>query len=395
MNDVEQRKAAKKFADFWLDKGYEKGESQKFWLQLLGEVLGLEHPAQFITFENQVMLDHTSFIDGYIDATKVLIEQKSLHKDLRKPIKQSDGSLLTPFQQAKRYSAELPFSRRPRWIVISNFAEFHIYDMEKPFGDPEILLLKDLPKEYYRLQFLVNRDDEHTKKEMQVSMDAGKIVGTLYEALLKQYKDATNEESLKSLNMLCVRLVFCFYAEDAAIFGGKDMFHDYLQRFESRDLRRALIDLFKVLDTKEEERDPYLDDELAAFPYVNGGLFADEDIEIPQLTDEIRDLLLVNASENFDWSGISPTIFGAVFESTLNPETRRHGGMHYTSIENIHKVIDPLFLDELQEEFAKIKEIAAKKKQKKALEALQKKLAQLTFLEQRCLGLIQFKGRYA
>lgn len=384
MNDVEQRKAAKKFADFWLDKGYEKGESQKFWLQLLGEVLGLEHPAQFITFENQVMLDHTSFIDGYIDATKVLIEQKSLHKDLRKPIKQSDGSLLTPFQQAKRYSAELPFSRRPRWIVISNFAEFHIYDMEKPFGDPEILLLKDLPKEYYRLQFLVNRDDEHTKKEMQVSMDAGKIVGTLYEALLKQYKDATNEESLKSLNMLCVRLVFCFYAEDAAIFGGKDMFHDYLQRFESRDLRRALIDLFKVLDTKEEERDPYLDDELAAFPYVNGGLFADEDIEIPQLTDEIRDLLLVNASENFDWSGISPTIFGAVFESTLNPETRRHGGMHYTSIENIHKVIDPLFLDELQEEFAKIKEIAAKKKQKKALEALQKKLAQLTFLDPAC-----------
>lgn len=395
MNDAEQRKAAKEFADFWLDKGYEKGESQKFWLQLLSEVLGVEHPAQFITFEDQVMLDHTSFIDGYINATKVLIEQKSLHKDLKKPIKQSDGSYLTPFQQAKRYSAELPFSRRPRWIVISNFAEFHIYDMEKPFGDPEILLLADLPKESYRLQFLVNKDDEHTQKEMQVSMDAGKIVGDLYEALLKQYKDATNEESLKSLNMLCVRLVFCLYAEDAAIFGAKDMFHDYLQRFEARDLRRALIDLFKVLDTKEEERDPYLDEELAAFPYVNGGLFADENIEIPQLTDEIRDLLLVNASENFDWSGISPTIFGAVFESTLNPETRRHGGMHYTSIENIHKVIDPLFLDELQEEFSKIKEIAAKKKQKTALEALQNKLAKLTFFEQRCLGLIQFKGRYA
>ena len=384
MNDAEQRKAAKEFADFWLDKGYEKGESQKFWLQLLSEVLGVEHPAQFITFEDQVMLDHTSFIDGYINATKVLIEQKSLHKDLKKPIKQSDGSYLTPFQQAKRYSAELPFSRRPRWIVISNFAEFHIYDMEKPFGDPEILLLKDLPKEYYRLQFLVNKDDEHTKKEMQVSINAGQIVGDLYEALLKQYKDATNEESLKSLNMLCVRLVFCLYAEDAAIFGAKDMFHDYLQRFEARDLRRALIDLFKVLDTKEEERDPYLDEELAAFPYVNGGLFADENIEIPQLTEEIRALLLVNASENFDWSGISPTIFGAVFESTLNPETRRHGGMHYTSIENIHKVIDPLFLDELQEEFTKIKEIAAKKKQKTALEALQNKLAQLTFFDPAC-----------
>lgn len=384
MNDVEQRKAAKKFAELWKGKGYEKGQSQSFWLQLLGEVYGVEHPAQFIKFEGQVMLDHTSFIDAVIPSTHVLIEQKSLGKNLKQPIRQSDGSLLTPFQQAKRYTAEMPYSERPRWIVVSNFEEFHIYDMEKPYGDPEIIYLKDLPTEYYRLQFLVDSGNKHIQKEMEVSIEAGEIVGRLYDALIKQYRDAKNEQSLRSLNMLCVRLVFCLYAEDAGIFGARNMFHDYLEQYSAKELRRAIIELFKVLDTKREERDPYLDEDLAAFPYVNGGLFAEEDIEIPQFTDEIRELLLTRASADFDWSLISPTIFGAVFESTLNPETRRSGGMHYTSIENIHKVIDPLFLYDLRNEFAKIQEEKTKNKRKQQLEAFQKKLASLTFLDPAC-----------
>lgn len=382
MNKVEQRKAAKEFAEYWKGKGYEKGDSQRFWLQLLSEVLGVEHPAQFISFEDKVMLDHTSFIDGFIPSTHVLIEQKSLDKELNKPIKQSDGSLLTPFQQAKRYAAELPYSKRPRWIVVSNFAEFHIYDMEKPFGEAEVILLKDLPTEYYRLNFLVDAGNDHIQKELQISIEAGELVGKIYEALLKEYKDAKNEHSLKSLNMLCVRLVFCLYAEDAEIFGSRNMFHDYLSQYNAKQLRNAIIRLFKVLDTQEDERDPYLDEDLARFPYVNGGLFADEDIEIPQFTDEIRELLIKHASEDFDWKNISPTIFGAVFESTLNPETRRSGGMHYTSIENIHKVIDPLFLDELLEEFSQIK--ASKQKQKERLEAFQTKISQLTFLDPAC-----------
>ena len=384
MNDVEQRKAAKAFAANWQGKGYEKGESQPFWLQLLGEVLGVEHPAQFIKFEGQVMLDHTSFIDAVIPSTHVLIEQKSLGKNLKQPIRQSDGSLLTPFQQAKRYTAEMPYSERPRWIVVSNFEEFHIYDMEKPYGDPEIIYLKDLPTEYYRLQFLVDSGNKHIQKEMEVSIEAGEIVGNLYDALIKQYRDAKNEQSLRSLNMLCVRLVFCLYAEDAGIFGARNMFHDYLEQYSAKELRHAIIELFKVLDTKREERDPYLDEDLVAFPYVNGGLFAEENIEIPQFTDEIRELLLTRASADFDWSLISPTIFGAVFESTLNPETRRSGGMHYTSIENIHKVIDPLFLYDLRNEFAKIQEEKTKNKRKQQLEAFQKKLASLTFLDPAC-----------
>ena len=384
MNDVEQRKAAKKFAELWKGKGYEKGQSQSFWLQLLGEVYGVEHPAQFIKFEGQVMLDHTSFIDAVIPSTHVLIEQKSLGKNLKQPIRQSDGSLLTPFQQAKRYTAEMPYSERPRWIVVSNFEEFHIYDMEKPYGDPEIIYLKDLPTEYYRLQFLVDSGNKHIQKEMEVSIEAGEIVGNLYDALIKQYRDAKNEQSLRSLNMLCVRLVFCLYAEDAGIFGARNMFHDYLEQYSAKELRHAIIELFKVLDTKREERDPYLDEDLVAFPYVNGGLFAEENIEIPQFTDEIRELLFTRASADFEWSLISPTIFGAVFESTLNPETRRSGGMHYTSIENIHKVIDPLFLYDLRNEFAKIQEEKTKNKRKQQLEAFQKKLASLTFLDPAC-----------
>lgn len=380
----QQRLAVKQFIKDWTGKGYEKGESQPFWLQLLGEVLQVEHPSQFIRFENQVMLDHTSFIDGIIASTHVLIEQKSLDKNLNQPVKQSDGSLLTPFQQAKRYAAELPYSQRPRWIVTCNFAQFYIYDMEKPFGEPEIVYLKDLERDFYRLQFLVDSKNEHIEQEMQVSVAAGAIVGKLYDALLAQYKDASNTRSLQSLNMLCVRLVFCLYAEDAGIFGRKNMFHDYLQPYAAKDLRRALIDLFKVLDETAAERDPYLDDELAAFPYVNGGLFADEGIEIPQLTDEIKELLLLQASENFDWSKISPTIFGAVFESTLNPVTRRSGGMHYTSIENIHKVIDPLFLDALHDEFAAICEQKQAAAKKKALQAFQQRLAGLVFLDPAC-----------
>lgn len=387
MTTAQQQQAARNFAAYWKDKGYEKGESQPFWLSLLRDVYGVEHPEQFIQFEEQVHLDHTSFIDGTIPATHVLIEQKGLGKDLNKPIKQSDGALLNPFEQAKRYILELPVSQHPRWVVTCNFNTFYVYDMERPRGEPEIIELANLEKEYYRLQFLVDAGNEHLKREMEVSIAAGEIVGLLYDAFYKQYANPESEHSLKSLNKLCVRLVFCLYAEEAGIFGHHGMFHDYLKGFDTRGLRKGLVDLFRVLDTKLQDRDPYLKDdnpELAAFPYVNGGLFSDENIEIPPFTDEIRDLLLVKASENFNWSEISPTIFGAVFESTLNPETRRSGGMHYTSIENIHKVIDPLFLDELKAELDEICTNPVERTRTAKLRVFQRKLASLTFLDPAC-----------
>ena len=381
MTDTQQRAAAKAFAKNWKDRGYEKGDSQIFWVELLTTVFGVTEISQFISFEDQVHLDHTSFIDGYIEKTNVMIEQKSINKSLTAAIRQSDGSMLTPFEQAKRYSSELPYSKRPRWIVTSNFQSFYIYDMEKPGGDPEIIQLEDLEKEYYRLQFLVDEGNTNLQREMEVSIAAGEIVGLLYDALAKQYVDPTTERAMKSLNILCVRIVFCLYAEDAGIFGQHGMFHDYLEEFDAKHMRKAVIELFQVLDTKPEDRDPYMEDALAAFPYVNGGLFANENIEIPQFTDEIRNLLLEKASSDFDWSEISPTIFGAVFESTLNPETRRSGGMHYTSIENIHKVIDPLFLDDLKNELREIQQITVQRTKDKKLRDFQMKLSNLRWLD--------------
>ena len=382
MTDVERRTAAARFAVDWKGRGDEKQETQRFWIELLTKIFGVDGSTA-ISFEVPVKLDHTSFIDGYIESTRVLIEQKGRDIDLRKGYKQSDGSMLTPYQQARRYAGYLPHDQNPRWIIVCNFQEFQIHDMNRPNDEPEVLKLADLEKEFHRLQFLVDTGSEHIKKEMEISLQAGELVGVLYDALLKQYKDPSDPETLKSLNKLCVRLVFCLYAEDAGIFGNKSMFHDYLGNHRSED-RRALINLFRVLDQDIPQRDKYLDDDLAAFPYVNGGLFADEDIEIPRLGDEVIDLILRRASEDFDWSDISPTIFGAVFESTLNPETRRSGGMHYTSIENIHKLIDPLFLDGLKAEFAEIEVVTVERTRKAKLEAFQRKLAGLKFLDPAC-----------
>ena len=382
MTEKQQSMAAAAFAKRWEGRGYEKGESQTFWIELLTEIFGVESPSVFITFEQQAQLDHTSFIDGMIPSTHVMIEQKSLGKDLRQAIKQSDGSLLTPFQQAQRYSAALPYSQRPRWIVTCNFAEFDVYDMENPKGEPSRILLKDLEKEYYRLQFLVEQQGIHLQREMEVSMKAGEIVGKLYDAFVTQY-DADDPQSLRYLNILCVRLVFCLYAEDAGIFGKRDMFHDFLAHYQTEDMRMALVQLFEVLNTPADKRSKYLNPNLAAFPYTNGGLFA-EQIDIPQFTDELRETLLQHASLDFDWSEISPTIFGGVFESTLNPETRRSGGMHYTSIENIHKVIDPLFYKDLRKTFDNCLEETNIKKRMQRLHGLQDKMANLKFFDPAC-----------
>ena len=258
--------------------------------------------------------------------------------------------------------------------------------MEHPKAEPVEILLENFEKEYYRLSFIVDNNNVHLNKEFDVSVKAGEIIGKLYELILAQYKDAKDPSpaTLKSLNMLCVRIVFCLYAEDAGVFGSKSCFGDYLSQFEAKQLRNELLRLFRVLDQKEDEREEYLEADLAAFPYVNGGLFTEEDSTIPQLTEEIKNLLVSQASNDFDWSEISPTIFGAIFESTLNPVTRREGGMHYTSVENIHKVIDPLFLDDLKAEFESLKKIRNKTEQVKQIKEFQKKLGSLKFLDPAC-----------
>lgn len=400
MTDAEQREAARQFINSWRKGGGEKQDCHMYWMQLLQDVLGVENVMKYVLFEKPVKLPegdgkvHTRYIDAYIPDVKVLIEQKgSVHK-LDEKEYQSGGEQLTPYEQAKRYNDNLPLSEKARWIVTSNFLEIWIYDMEATVPEPTKLSLPDLQNKYTLLDFLIKKDMKQLSHEMEVSIQAGDIVGLLYNAFLKQYgipdtipkketaeEKAKREHKLRSLNALCVRLVFCLYAEDAGIFGRHGMFHDYLAGYSVKDSRRALIELFRVLDTPVAERDEYLEAELAQFPYVNGGLFADESIEIPQFNAEIRALILERASEGFDWKDISPTIFGAVFESTLNPETRRAGGMHYTSIENIHKVIDPLFLDDLKVEFQDICKIAQPKTKRNKLDAFQHKLATIVCLD--------------
>lgn len=398
MTDAEQREAARQFANKWKGRGREDEDGRSYWIDFLSNVLGMENVTDRVEFEKKVVVDgNTKRIDVYIPETHVLIEQKSLGKALDHKIMNSGSIELTPYDQAKRYNDNLPYDEKARWIITSNFSDIWIYDMNARVPEAVKISLDEIPSKYPLLDILIKKDVQKISHEMEVSIKAGDIVGLLYEAFLKQYKipevkakeetieqKEKREHKLKSLNALCVRIVFCLYAEDAGIFGKRNIFHDYLKAYEVKDCRRALLELFKVLDTPVSERDEYLEEDLAQFPYVNGGLFSDETIEIPPLTEEIKELLLTKASEDFDWSDISPTIFGAVFESTLNPETRRSGGMHYTSISNIHKVIDPLFLDELQTEFHEILKIQVQRTKVKRLDEFQNKLASLTFLDPAC-----------
>ncbi|MBQ6006853.1 MAG: N-6 DNA methylase [Selenomonadaceae bacterium] len=361
---------AKKFVKKWSERGYEKGEAQPFWLSFLRDVFDIAEPENFISFE--VPIPH-GFIDGLIDSTKVLIEQKSSTVNLDDP---------EIFRQAKRYNDALEYSRKARWIVTCNFREFRVFDMDNryPEREPLKISLFELPKKFSALNFLVEFKD-NISYERELSIQASAIVAKIYDGLRGELKIQT-DDALSDLNKLCVRLVFCLYAESINIFGKHKIFRDYLRG--ARNIRQDLLELFKVLDTPLENRSPYLDDTLKKFPYVDGGLFADE-IDFPNFTPEIKTLLLDDASSNFKWEDISPTIFGTVFESTLNTndetqrDIRRTGGMHYTSTENIHKVINPLFMDDLRAEFDTIKK--STRNRRKNLFALQDKIASLKFLD--------------
>lgn len=388
MSKFGRKKAAKEFIYKWTGRGNEREDTQSFWIDLFQKVLLIENPTDYLEFEKKAEIDQgvTKYIDLYIPSVRVLVEQKSLGVALNRKYPQSDGKKLTPFEQARRYGRNLPLKERPRWIITSNFREIWIYDEDKPGSPPEIIKLEDLEKDWTRLSFLVNKKDEHLERERRISVQAGEIVGKLYNTLLKEYNNPEDKETLESLNVLIVRLVFLLYAEDAGILE-RGQFLRFMEQFRENpgNFRREIQTLFDVLDTPKSRRDPYLEEDLMAFPYVNGGLFRTHGIEIPRLNEEIIHLLLEEASGGFDWSEISPTIFGALFESTINPEERRSGGMHYTSLENIHKVIDPLFLDGLKQELSDIKESEnIRGSRTRALNRYIDKLAGLKFLDPAC-----------
>lgn len=398
-------KELKDFIQTWQTQGSEVADKVTYWNTLL-ELLGV--PKQqienktYIEYEKPIKLrENEKFhgsIDAYIPSTKVLIEQKSNGVDLFKAESRPNGGdteKITPFEQAKRYDNHLGSKEKANFLVLSNFNQIVIYDVRESVDvKPVIIDLKDLGKDLYLLDFLVKPDEtKRLEKEKRISVAAGELVSKIYNEFANIFAkyDGVDDEKIKhSINTLCVRLVFCLYAEDAGLFNAKEQFYNYLEPVAPNKCGVALKALFKVLDTKIDDRtkdDPFWNDEnpeLSQFPYVNGGLFADTDIIIPPFSDELKDIVLNQASRGFDWSDISPTIFGAVFESTLNPETRRQGGMHYTSVENIHKVIDPLFLNDLKAELEEIKQYKNKKTIKEKAIAFQEKLSNLTFFDPAC-----------
>ena len=387
----ELEQAAKHFIQKYKDKTNEKSDAQSFWIDFLG--IFVDEPTQKINFEKTVPLGHTSFIDAYIPHAKTLIEQKSSGIDLNKAKKQSDGSELTPFEQAKRYNDELPYSQKARYIIVCNFDEFHIHDMESPKDPPQIINFADLTKQIHRFAFLNESKNDELKalalaKQSELSFKAARLIKQIQDELIALYAAATpsgepSEQDFASINMLLTRLVFCFYADDSGVFTKHDMFGAYLATHKA-NMRQAILDVFSMLSTPEHKRSKFADPELLAFPYTNGGLFEFYDENIPQFNDKLAELIIDKATFGFDFSLISPTIFGGLFESTLNPETRRSGGMHYTSIENIEKLIKPLFLDKLESELDEIIAIKQKDTKDKKLIEFQKKLGSLCFFDPAC-----------
>ena len=387
----ELEQAAKHFIQKYKDKTNEKSDAQSFWIDFLG--IFVDEPTQKINFEKTVPLGHTSFIDAYIPHAKTLIEQKSSGIDLNKAKKQSDGSELTPFEQAKRYNDELPYSQKARYIIVCNFDEFHIHDMESPKDPPQIINFADLTKQIHRFAFLNESKSDELKalalaKQSELSFKAARLIRQIQDELIALYAAATpsgepSEQDFASINMLLTRLVFCFYADDSGVFTRHDMFGAYLATHKA-NMRQAILDVFSMLSTPEHKRSKFTDPELLAFPYTNGGLFEFYDENIPQFNDKLAKLIIDEATYGFDFSLISPTIFGGLFESTLNPETRRSGGMHYTSIENIEKLIKPLFLDKLESELDEIIAIKQKDTKDKKLIEFQKKLGSLCFFDPAC-----------
>lgn len=379
------KKQIREFIDRWDGQGHEKQETQKFWLDLMQNVLGMTNAIHNTEFEHKTASG--GFIDVLCPDARFLVEQKSAGVDLDKKEPRQDGQV-TPVEQALRYADNLPFSLKPSVICTCNFQRFRFYDLEKdpratssPVAD---FTLRELGDHIDTLTSVFDTGNSRIVAERQLSEKAGILVANLHNAIAAQYADPDAPGSHHSLAVLTVRFVFCLYAEDAGLFP-QSAFSRYIESFDAAHLRRGVIDLFATLNTKPEERDRYLEPELARFPYVNGGLFA-EDIEIPRFTDPIRDSLLA-AGDGFDWHRISPVIFGSLMEETLSHDQRRKGGMHYTTVRNIHKVIDPLFLDGLKTELEQIEEsrdLMNDRAWRRKLGQYQDKLASLQFLDPAC-----------
>ena len=380
--DIRGQKA-RDFVVRWQGHGDEKQETQRFWMDLLQNVLDRPHALEETEFE------HPTALGGYIDVlspdARFLVEQKSASISLDKP-EPRQGTLVTPVEQALRYANYLPADEKPTTICTCNFQRFRFYDLN---ADPaakspvEAFTLDQLPEHLSIFERVFAPEHSRIIVQQKLSERAGELVANLHNALAEEYRDPDAPGSHHALATLTVRIVFCLYAEDSGLFQPAGAFDSYVRGFEARHLRGGMLDLFKVLDTPYADRGPYLDEDLRRFPYVNGGLFA-EPIEIPRFTDAIRDAVLY-ASESFDWKDISPVIFGSLMEETLSHDQRRAGGMHYTTVENIHRVIDPLFLDDLKDRLNAIETAPmGERARENRLREFQTMIAGLQFLDPAC-----------
>ena len=360
-NEVRVRAAA--FADRWREAAYEKGETQSFYNDFF-RIFGVERRT-VARYEAHVakLDDRRGFIDLFWPGV-LIVEQKSAGRDLARA-----------YEQAGDYVDALPENQRPRYVLVSDFQTFELHDLDE--RDTAAFPLTDLHAHVEKFGFILGVQRRTFRDQDPANIRAAELVGLLHDAL------AASGYQGHDLERFLVRVVFCLFADDTGIFEPRDIFFDFIEtrtHEDGSDTGARLAELFQVLNTPETARQSTLDEDLARFPYVNGALF-DGPLSIPFFDAAMRAALL-NACR-FDWTNISPAIFGALFQSVMEPAERRAQGAHYTTEQNILKVIEPLFLDDLRAEFARLK--ARRDNRRRAdLLRFQDKLGRLRFLDPAC-----------
>ena len=358
----EIRVRAANFARKWKDARYEKRETQSFYNDFF-RIFGVRRESVARYEEHVKRLDDTSgFIDLFWPGV-LIVEQKSAGRDLG-----------AAYEQAGNYFDALSERDKPRFILVSDFQHFELHDLFQ--RDEATFRLHQLPDHVEKFGFILGLASRTFLDQDPANIEAAELVGKLHDSL------RNSGYPRHDLERFLVRIVFCLFADDTGVFEPRDILLDFVEmrtREDGTDLGPLLMRLFQVLDTPEDARPSTLDEDLGRFPYVNGDLFA-ERISIPDFSTEMREQLL--AACRFNWSSISPAIFGALFQSVMEPEERRAQGAHYTTEANILKVIGPLFLDDLWAEFGRIK--ALRRGRLPQLRAFQERLGKLTFFDPAC-----------
>ena len=359
----EMRARAANFAGEWQNAAYEKGETQSFYNAFF-EIFGVRRRTVARYEEHVRKLDNQSgFIDLFWPGV-LIVEQKSAGRDLTRA-----------YGQAGEYFDALPERNRPRYILVSDFQSFELHDLDE--GEQASFALAELPDHIEKFGFILGVQRRTFRDQDPVNVEASESMGRLHDAL--QASGYLGHD----LEVFLVRVVFCLFADDTGIFEPRDIFGELLEtrtREDGSDLGPCLARLFQVLNTPVDRRQAKLDEDLARFPYVNGDLFAAR-LTIPDFDAAMR-VALIDACR-FDWAAISPAIFGALFQSVMEPAERRAQGAHYTTEKNILKVIEPLFLDDLRAEFNRLR--ARKDSHRRAeLKAFQKRLGEMKFFDPAC-----------